>query len=227
MLRIALPKGDSLEERTLELFKAAGATVVSEPRKYTIKVLLNSGAHEAVIMRSRHIPTLVAEGRYDVGICGEDRAEETGAHVQVVAQLPYNRATNGAVRVVLFTDKGNKVRRIAQIPPGTRIFSEYPKLTRRVFRERNIRVRVIDCAGTAEAHVPRDYPYGVCVSETGATLAANGLKPIATLFESTTVLIANPRALHDQFKSGEIEALRQSLVAAMELMDVSTPSRHT
>ena len=41
---------------------------------------------------------------------------------------------------------------------------------------------------------PGDYRYGVCVTETGSSITANGLKIIGKLFESNTVLIANPDA---------------------------------
>ena len=46
--------------------------------------------------------------------------------------------------------------------------------------------------GGTEAHIPGDYRYGVCVTETGSSITANGLKIIGKLFESHTVLIANP-----------------------------------
>ena len=190
-LKIALPNG-SLEEGTTRLFEQANLKIFKDPRKHDafIDDLL---FFLVTFMRPQHIPRLVANGTYDVGICGLDCQYESSADNYVIAELPYGRGnSSGKAKVVLVTSRSNPAKSIEDVEDGASILSEYPSLTKSDFENRrHIAIEVDFSHGGTEAHVPRDYKYGVCLSDTGTSLAVNGLKVIHTLLETYTCLIVN------------------------------------
>ena len=203
-LNIALPNG-SLGEGTLRLFEEANLKIHKDPRRHDAHVddpLISC----ITFMRPQHIPKLVEKGTYDIGICGVDCVEESGAHVCQVAELAYGRGNSkGTARIALVASKENPIEALENVEEGSVILSEYPNITKRAFR--NTPVDVLFSYGGTEAHIPRDYLYGVCLTDTGASLEANGLKIIAELFKTCTMLIANMELHHTHYKlsTGEDE----------------------
>jgi len=204
-LKIALPNG-SLEEGTMRLFEEANLKIKKDLRKHDAFVdgplILR-----VTFMRPQHIPALVERGVYDVGICGSDCIEESETDVVLVAELPYGRgASSGAAKVVLVTSIENPVEAIEQVEPESVVLSEYPNITKRAFA-RHSSVDIRFSYGGTEAHIPGDYRYGVCLTDTGASLTANGLKVVAELCATCTVLIANMGAhhTHRELVTGEDE----------------------
>ncbi|TSC57288.1 MAG: ATP phosphoribosyltransferase [Parcubacteria group bacterium Greene0416_79] len=204
-LKVALPNG-SLEEGTLSLFEEANLNICKSQRRHAARID-NPLISQATFMRPQHIPRLVAQGTYDVGICGLDCVEESEASVVRVAELPYGRgASNGAAKVVLVASTEDPAKAIEQVEGGSVVLSEYPNITRRAFAlHQSIDIRF--SYGGTEAHIPGDYRYGVCLTDTGASLTANGLKVIAELLTTCTTLIANMDAHHTHGKlaTGEDE----------------------
>jgi ATP phosphoribosyltransferase len=70
MLSIALPNG-SLEEGTMKLFEEANLKVLRAPRQHGAKIE-DPRISRVTIMRPQHIPRLVEQGTYDLGVCGHD-----------------------------------------------------------------------------------------------------------------------------------------------------------
>ena len=79
MLSIALPNG-SLEEGTLKLFEEANLKVLRAPRQHGAKIE-DPRISRVTIMRPQHIPRLVEQGTYDLGVCGQDSILESDAKV--------------------------------------------------------------------------------------------------------------------------------------------------
>lgn len=212
-LKIALPNG-SLEEGTLRLFKDANLEIRKSPRRHIARV--DGGLIDvAKFVRPQIAPDLVANGTYHLGICGLDCVEESGAEVVVLAELPYGRGTSiGSAKVVLVASMDNSTRGIADVPAHSVVLSEYPNITRRAFAKFRIPVEIRFSYGSTEAHIPEDYTYGVCLTDTGDSLEANKLKVLSVLFESKTVLIANSVAM-ERF-GNEITAVRHLLVGTLE-----------
>ncbi|MDP3741437.1 MAG: hypothetical protein Q8R08_03900 [bacterium] len=98
------------------------------------------------------------------------------------------------VKIVLFGPETGSEQNIKDLADGAAIFSEYPNITTWLIKDYRKNNPVVAANATAEACVPHDFPYGVCVSETGASLRANGLRVIQELFCSETVLLVNPDA---------------------------------
>lgn len=212
---IALPTGKSLEVRTLELLEQARIRIErAQPRSCEARVFGCPGISRAVFYRPDEIGGVVSD-RADFGITGSDTIVENGfsVKVKVVAKLPYSRTTNGGTSCVLFTRADNPVYDIKSFRESlrtneARIISEYPRATEVFLKESCIQAKVEPCKGSAETFVATGgYDYGIALVETGTTLAANGLKEIETIFQSSTVLIANKAVCEDGAGLAAVEFL--------------------
>ncbi len=216
MLRLVLPKG-SLERATLELFELADLGVrrgsevdyrgtVDDPRIADVRIL-----------RPQEIPHYVAEGLFDLGITGRDWIEETGRDVVSLGELHYSKNTARPIRVVLAVPTDSPVTGVTELPPGVRVSTEYPELTRRYFEKHGIPAEVRLSYGATEAKVPEIADAVVEITETGRALRAAGLKIVDTMLVSFTELIANPAAYGDDAKRhamGQIHTLLQGTLEA-------------
>ena len=216
MITIALPGGKSLEERTLELFESANIRVVREGSScHEVLFPYYPGIIKGVFVKPRRAPKLVEKGSYDVAITGMDMVLESGADVEVYASLSYSRSTSQKTYGVLFATRDDPISKAADIPPGSVILTEYPNITSSFFKKLGVSVFLEATTGSTEAEIPRDYRFGVCLSETGASLKQNGLKSIGIVFESHTALIVNKESLNDPRKVEEIYALKKILLGAL------------
>lgn len=212
-LKIALPNG-SLEEGTIRLFGDANLGITKSSRAQNARI--DGGfIREAKFVRPQIVPDLVASGAYELGICGADCIEESQADVVVLAELPYGRGTSpGRAKVVLVTSKTNPIQRIQDIAPGSVLLCEYPEITRRAFERLGIQVTIRFSHGSTEGLVPEPFEYGVCLTDTGASLGANGLKIVEVLFETRTALIANRDAV--KWYDSEIKTITHLLVGTLD-----------
>jgi ATP phosphoribosyltransferase len=199
-----MPKG-SLERATLDLFDAADLTVRrSSDRDYHASI--DDPRIERVrFLRPQEIPSYVEEGLFDFGITGRDWIAETGADVASLGELQYSKATSEPVRVVLAVPAWVSWQSAADLPEGVRISTEFPALTRRYLEARGVKAVVIPSYGATEAKVPDIVDAIVDLTETGASLARNGLRILDTLLTSYTELIANPAAYADPAKREAME----------------------
>ncbi len=190
-LKLALSNG-SLRGGTTLLFGEANLKIWEDLRKHD--AWIDDPLIERVtFMRPQHIPDLVSSGAYDVGICGLDCQYESSSGSYVIGELPYGRGTSsGKARVVLVTAKSNPAKSIEDVEEDAVILSEYPELTKSYYENLSLTSPTVRFSyGGTEAHIPRDYRYGVCLTDTGASLKANRLKVIHTFMETYTCLIVN------------------------------------
>ena len=213
-LRLVIPKG-SLEEQTLRLLEAADLRVRRGSSRDYHGSIEDDRIDRVSLLRPQEIPRYVEEGFFDLGITGRDWVVETGADVEMLASLEYAKSGTGVVRVVLAVPVDSPWNAPADLPPGSRISTEYPDLTRRHFEELGIPVRVFTSYGATEAKVPDIVDAIVDVSETGGTLRAHGMKIIDTLLESEVLLIASRQAAEDADKRRAMEDIRTLLLGAL------------
>jgi ATP phosphoribosyltransferase len=215
VLRLVLPKG-SLERATFELFEAADLAVsrsssvdyrasISDPRVADVRIL-----------RPQEIPRYIEEGLFDIGITGRDWVEETGAQVVSLGELAYSKATTNPIRVVVAVAADSEVEKVEQLPPGVRVSTEYPELTRRYFGERGVQADIRLSYGASEAKIPEIADCIVDITETGRALRAAGLRIVDTILVSYTELIANPAAAQDPVKRHAMSQLLTLLQGALE-----------
>jgi ATP phosphoribosyltransferase len=215
MLRLVLPKG-SLERATFQLFEDADLAVqrgsdvdyrgtIDDPRVLDVSVL-----------RPQEIPRYVASGLFDIGVTGRDWVEETDADVVTLTELHYSKATARPIRMVLAVESDSEAASVVDLPPGVRVQTEYPSLTRRFFADAGVEAEITLSYGATEAKIPEIADAVVEITETGRALRAAGLRILDTILVSYTELIANRDAFEDPAKRRAMEQLQTLLTGALE-----------
>jgi len=224
-VRLAIPKG-SLEDSTFRLLERAWTRVRRKDRTY--RVYLDDPEITVKMLRPQEIPTLVAEGLYDVGITGNDWVGEARADVEELLDLEYGR-----VRLVTafpgqrYAGLDAMIADYAKKKRTLRISTEYLTTTarfvkscasyRRRFGSReplivtpwlrigtNKAVQIHLSFGATEAKPPEDVDAILDVTETGTTLTQNKLKIGDDVLVSTAHLIANRDAVRDPARREKI-----------------------
>jgi ATP phosphoribosyltransferase len=215
MLKLVLPKG-SLEEQTLRLFEAADLHVRRGSSRDYHGTIDDDRIERVSVLRPQEIPVYIAEGLFDVGITGEDWIEETGADVEVLASLSYAKTGTGhGTKIVLAVPNQHPADRAGEMPSGSRISTEFVRITERYFAGLGIPVKVAWSYGATEAKVPEIVDAIVDITETGGTLRAHGMKIIETLLTSEPVLIANRAASADPAKRAAMTDVTTLLMGAL------------
>jgi ATP phosphoribosyltransferase len=215
MLKLVIPKG-SLEEQTLRLFAAADLSVRRSSVRDYHGTIDDDRIEHVSVLRPQEIPVYVADGLFDIGITGQDWIAETGAEVEVLASLSYAKTGPGhGTKIVLAVPTDHPAERAEDMPAGSRISTEFVRLTRQHFEELGIPVRVAWSYGATEAKVPEIVDAIVDVTETGSTLRAHGMKIIATLLTSEPVLVANRSAAADPPRRAAMDDVTTLLLGAL------------
>jgi len=216
LIKLVIPKG-SLEEQTMSLLRDAGLPVRrSGDREYNAQID-DDRISQVAILRPQEIGKYVEEGLFDMGITGLDWLEETDSNVEILADLPYAKTGSGTgLRIVLAVLRDSGVNRPEDLPAGTRVATEYPKLAHRYFERLGISVKVIASVGATEAKVPDIVDAIVEITETGTTLKQHGLEIIGDVLYTSTKLVANRESFADPGKRKSMDEIRTLLLSALE-----------
>ena len=215
MITIVIPKG-SLEAQTLLLFKQADMEIKVTNREYNPSIE-DPRIERVKILRPQEIPEYVEKGYFDLGITGRDWIAERGADVVEIADLSYSKMAEkeGAVKIVLAVPADRaEINEAKDVPPQSKISTEYPKLTKSFFDNLGIPVQIFFSYGATEA---KDMMDGIVeLTETGETLRKNNWRIIHTILESHTKLIANKDSWSDSSKRAEMEEIKTLLSGVIE-----------
>ncbi len=215
MLKLVVPKG-SLEEQTLRLFHAADLPIRRSSNREYHGSIDDERIQQVSMLRPQEIPTYVADGLFDLGITGQDWIAETGGDVEVLTSLSYAKTGTGhGTKIVLAVPNDHPADRASEMPPGSRISTEFVAITERYFSDLGIDVKVAWSYGATEAKVPEIVDAIVDVTETGSTLRAHGLKVIGTLLTSEPVLVANKVSVADPVKRTAMDDVTTLLLGAL------------
>ena len=215
VLRLVVPKG-SLEEQTLRLLEAADLQVRRGSSRDYHGTIDDDRIERVSVLRPQEIPTYVQDGLFDLGVTGHDWVMETDADVETLTSLSYAKSGTGhGTRIVLAVPNDHPATCAKEMPPDSRISTEFLNLTTRYFDELGIPVRVAWSYGATEAKVPEIVDAIVDVTETGSTLRAHGMKVIETLLESDVLLIANRAAAADREKRAAMDDITTLLLGAL------------
>lgn len=215
MLKLVIPKG-SLEEQTLKLFDAADLHVRRSSTRDYHGTIDDDRIERVSVLRPQEIPTYVQDGLFDLGITGQDWIAETSADVEILTTLSYAKTGTGhGTRIVLAVPNEHPANAASEMPPGSRISTEFVKITERHFANLGVPVRVAWSYGATEAKVPEIVDAIVDVTETGGTLRAHGMKIIETLLSSEPVLVANKEAAADPVKRIAMNDITTLLLGAL------------
>ncbi len=215
MLRLVIPKG-SLEAQTLRLFEDADLRVRRGSDRDYHGSIDDERIDRVSLLRPQEIPTYVQDGLFDLGITGQDWIAETGADVDVLTSLSYAKSGTGhGTKVVLAVPSDHPANSAREMPPGSRISTEFLHLTQRFFADLGIDVKVVWSYGATEAKVPEIVDAIVDITETGSTLRAHGMKILDTLMSSEPVLVANRDSAGDPDKRRAMDDVVTLLLGAL------------
>jgi len=210
-IRIGLPKG-SLQETTQKLFGQAGYDIRFSGRSYYPTI--DDPELECILIRPQEMARYVGQGVMDCGITGLDWMLETGADVEVLADLRAPWPNYGPVRWVLAVKEDSDFHAPKDLA-GKRIATEVMGLTQRYFAQLGVEARLEFSWGATEVKPPVLADAIVDVTETGSSLRANQLRVIDLVQESTPRLIAHRHSWADPWKRGKLERLRMLLLGAI------------
>lgn len=214
MIDLVLPKG-SLEAGTLKLFEEADLPVRRGSDREYSAAIPDPRVGKVKILRPQEIARAVQDGYFDLGITGQDWVLETDSQVHEVMDLGFNRGGLAVARVVLAVPSEFGVNRAEEVPPGTRISTEYPNLTRHYFAHLGIPVEVSLSYGATEAKIPELADAIVDLTETGTSLRRAGFRIIGTLCETSTRLIANRSSWENREKRQQIDEITTLLAGVL------------
>jgi ATP phosphoribosyltransferase len=222
-LKLGIPKG-SLQDATIQLFARAGFNIYASTRSYFPAI--DDPDIDCMLIRAQEMARYVADGVLDAGLTGQDWIAEHAAangssdpaercSVVSLADLIYAKQSFGKVRWVLAVPEESRYRTPTDLEGGT-IATELVRATQAYFGRLGVTVNVEFSWGATEVKPPMLADAIVEVTETGSSLRANRLRIIDTVMESNTQLIANARALEDEWKRTKLENIALLLKAAIE-----------
>lgn len=146
--------------------------------------------------RAQHI---IAALRQNIIVCafiGKDMLYEYARPGEFVICAELGISKNGfehAPKVVFFRREDSRIVYLKDIRPDTIIITEYPVLTARFLAERGIQAIIVPSSGgTEHAIVSGLGDLGVCVVDTGTSLAANNLVVVDCLMEAPIAICIRP-----------------------------------
>lgn len=190
-LRIAIQKSGRLSDGSFELLKNCGLKVSRGKDKLYGRV--REMPIDIMLLRDDDIPEFVADDACDIGIVGENVFEEERLGGVYDTPAEHVMALGFARCKLMIAGSKEWDYKNPQMLSGKRIATSYPGLTRAWLDREGVDARPVMMKGSVEVAPRLKVADAVCdIVSTGATLDANGLKPVATVFESEAILIRNP-----------------------------------
>ena len=185
-LHIAVQKSGRLSDQSKDLLKGAGLKLQGGKNALTARA--ENFPLDLMFVRDDDIPTFVGDGVCELGICGQNVLEEdalghSAPRTETVASLGFGRCT-------LKIAAPENVTYATEMLAGERIATSYPRLLARFLAERGIAAEIVTMKGAVELAPRLGIAKFVCdLVSTGATLEANGLAAVETVFASEAVLV--------------------------------------
>ncbi|HZG45373.1 MAG TPA: ATP phosphoribosyltransferase [Allosphingosinicella sp.] len=208
-LHIAIQKSGRLSESSRELLRGAGLKIQDGKNQLTARVA--NLPIDLMFVRDDDIPTFVSDGVCEFGIVGSNVLEEFALRdgapgFEVVAPLGFGRCSL-------------KIAAPEDLPhdgpaslAGARIATSYPRLLKRWLAEKGVDAQIVKMNGAVELAPRLQIASHVCdIVSTGATLEANGLRVVESVFDSEAVLVRSRKEV-----SAEQQALSENLLRRIE-----------
>lgn len=204
-LKLLLPKG-RIYANVISLLDGVGIKVDLPERAYRPNV--NQDDIEAKVMKPQNIGKLLELGSHDVGFTGRDWIEETGADVEEIMDLGFDKVRIVAAVPNAIDDAQLKSRRVI-------VATEYEQIARRWLEKQKIDHIVVRTYGATEVFPPDDADMIIDNTSTGRTLQENGLRIVDTILTSSTRMFASKAALAEASKKQKIYELKMLFEAVL------------
>lgn len=186
-LHLAIQKSGRLSEYSRDLLRDAGLRI--QHGKNDLAARVENFPIDLMFVRDDDIPTFVSDGVCEFGIVGRNVLEEFAVGrgekgYELIAALGFGSCS---LRIAA-------PERLAYDGPqslaGARIATSYPRLTQKFLDDNKVQATVVTMNGAVELAPRLQIANFICdLVSTGATLEANGLRPVETVLESEAVLI--------------------------------------
>lgn len=196
-LRIAIQKSGRLTDDTEKLFKNCGIKI-NESRDHLLAHAENLPI-DILRVRDDDIPGLVMDHVVDLGIVGENVLEETTMQRESenlpTAYKKLMQLNYGDCRLSIAVPNEMEYKGLNCLQ-DFKIATTYPHLLRRKLKENNVNFKSVLLTGSVEVAPRAGLADAICdLVCTGATLHANGLKEVETIYTSKAVLICRDEEL--------------------------------
>lgn len=182
-LSLAIPKG-RLTALVIRFLAECGIDIAFEDRQ--LSAVDSSGRLTVYMVKNHDLPTYIHHGIAGLGIVGDDTVAEAGHTLARLFTFPF-----GVTHLCLAAPKGALPPE--QIGKTVTLATSYPRMARQWFHRRGIPVKIIRLDGSVELAPALGLAnYIVDLTETGSTLAANGLEIVSVMQEIHVRLVANP-----------------------------------
>lgn len=219
-LRIAIQKSGRLAEPARALLTACGLSWRESRDK--LFCYGESLPIDLLLVRDDDIPGLIADGVCDFGVVGRNELDEQAgerARIGLPAAFQELRALGfGQCRLMLAVPDSWDWQGPQQLQ-GQRIATSYPAILSNWLQQRGIEAGVVELSGSVEIAPRLGTADLICdLVSSGATLAANQLKPVETLLDSQAVLAGPVRAFEDE-RAGLAAMLLRRMDGVLKLKD--------
>ncbi|HVR65385.1 MAG TPA: ATP phosphoribosyltransferase [Verrucomicrobiae bacterium] len=213
-LRLAMQRSGRLSDASFELLSKCGLHISRSRTELFCRI--EELPIDLLLVRDDDIPGFVEEGVCDLGIVGENVVEEKrraaidGFKTATILPLGYARC-----RLVLAVQEGRVFRDLSDLK-GLRIATTYPATLKAMLTAAKVDAEIVVMNGSVEVAPRLHIADAICdIVQTGATLEANGLKPVHTLLDSQALLIGRKDRLNGG-KSAIAERLIKRIQGALK-----------
>lgn len=212
-LRIAVQKSGRLAEQSLGLLRRAG--LAFRASRDHLFLYGENLPIDVLLVRDDDIPGLLVEGSCELGIVGRNvLVEQRLAAVNAPAPAELLPLGFGSCRLSIAIPQQGPIAAQGDLD-GLRIATSYPALLADWLASNHLNAEVVVLNGSVEIAPRLGKAEAICdLVSSGATLAANQLRELVTVFESEAVLALSPRE-HTAAKSLQIERLRARIGGAL------------
>ncbi len=205
-LRILIPKG-RIFDNVSRLFAEAGFPVALADRTY--RPAIGALWLDAKIMKPQNVGELLELGSHDAGFTGIDWIQESGADVQEILDLGFDKVKIVAAVPQSLDEAALSAKKLV-------VATEYVNLAGKWLDAAGYNYRILRTYGATEVFPPDDADMIIDNTSSGQTLKDNGLKIIGTVLESSTRFVASHAAMADPVKRDRIEELAMLFRAVLE-----------
>ena len=163
-------------------------------------------------MKPQNVGELLELGSHDAGFTGVDWIRESGAEVEEILDLGFDRVRIVAAVPAALDENQLRSKKLVAA-------TEYVNLAETWLKSSGYQYRILRTYGATEVFPPDDADMIIDNTSSGQTLRDNGLRIIAEILESSTRFVASKAVLANREKRSRIEELAMLFRAVLDGRD--------